>query len=99
MRSSFGGDNAPVDATTELAQGVDVLQHMCHFVSGAVAGPRLTVSSSGHLGAARRARDAGEIFKRSTVFAEDLLQMPLKMLQLEIYAKRTIGLWDSVLWE
>ena len=72
---------------------------MCHFVSGAVAGPRLTVGSSGHLGAARRARDAGDIFENLTVFAEDLLQMPLTMVQSEIYAKRRIGSWDTVLWE
>jgi ribonuclease Z len=79
----FGGDSAPTAALTELAQGADVLLHMCHFVNGAIADPRLTESCSGHLDAARTARDAGEIFKGSIVFAEDLLQVPLEDIAVE----------------
>lgn len=106
----FGGDSAPTAALTELAQGADVLLHMCHFVNGAIADTRLTESCSGHLDAARTARDAGvktlvlvhitesverpgikenavreagEIFKGSIVFAEDLLQVPLEDIAVE----------------
>ena len=106
----FGGDSAPTAALTELAQGADVLLHMCHFVNGAIADPRLTESCSGHLDAARTARDAGvktlvlvhitesverpgikenavreagDIFKGSIVFAEDLLQVPLEDIAVE----------------
>jgi ribonuclease BN (tRNA processing enzyme) len=55
----FGGDTAPVAALTELAQGADVLLHMCHFVNGVVTDPRLTECCSGHLDAARTAQEAG----------------------------------------
>lgn len=55
----FGGDTAPVDTLTQLAQGADILLHMCHFINGVVTDPRLTECCSGHLDAARTARDAG----------------------------------------
>jgi len=54
----FGGDTAPIPALTELAQGADVLLHMCHFVNGVVTDPRLTDCCSGHLDAARTAQQA-----------------------------------------
>lgn len=55
----FGGDTAPVDSLTELARDADVLLHMCHFINGVVTDERLTSCCSGHLDAARTARDAG----------------------------------------
>ncbi|NKB69552.1 MAG: MBL fold metallo-hydrolase [Candidatus Latescibacteria bacterium] len=55
----FGGDTAPTPRLTELARGADVLLHMCHFINGAVTDPRLTGCCSGHLDAARTAREAG----------------------------------------
>ncbi|CAN5509779.1 MBL fold metallo-hydrolase [soil metagenome] len=55
----FGGDTSPTPALTRLADGADVLLHMCHFVNGAEDDPRLTESCSGHQDAARTARDAG----------------------------------------
>lgn len=55
----FGGDTAPTDSLTQLARDADVLLHMCHFINGVVADPRLTACCSGHLDAARTARDAG----------------------------------------
>ncbi len=55
----FGGDTAPVESLTELAQGADVLLHMCHFVNGLVTDERITGCCSGHLDAAHTARDAG----------------------------------------
>ncbi len=55
----FGGDTGPTDALTNLAEGADTLIHMCHFISGVVTDPRITVGCSGHLDAARTARDAG----------------------------------------
>jgi len=55
----FGGDTGPLDKFTKLAEGADVLIHMCHFINGVVTDPRLTSCCSGHLDAARTARDAG----------------------------------------
>ena len=55
----FGGDTAPVQSLRDLAAGADVLLHMCHFVSGEVTDVRMTSCCSGHLDAARTARDAG----------------------------------------
>ncbi len=56
--SVFGGDTAPTAKLTALAEGADVLVHMCHFINGVVTDPRLTGCCSGHLDAARTARDA-----------------------------------------
>ena len=55
----FGGDAAPTESLTGVAEGVDTLVHMCHFINGVVTDPRLTDCCSGHLDAARTARDAG----------------------------------------
>ncbi len=55
----FGGDTAPTETLTELAKGADILLHMCHYVNGAVEDPRIRADCSGHLDAARTARDAG----------------------------------------
>ena len=55
----FGGDSAPAAALTELATGADVLLHMCHFLNEEGVNPRLMEICSGHLDAARTARDAG----------------------------------------
>jgi ribonuclease BN (tRNA processing enzyme) len=60
----FSGDTAPTERLTRLAQRADLLLHMCHFVNNVVVDgvgtdPRLIDSGSGHLDAARTARDAG----------------------------------------
>ena len=55
----FSGDTAPTENLTGLAEGADTLVHMCHFINGVVTDPRLTDCCSGHLDAARTARDAG----------------------------------------
>ena len=55
----FGGDTAPIESLTRLAQEADVLLHMCHMMNGVVTDPRITGCCSGHLDAARTARDAG----------------------------------------
>ena len=54
----FGGDTAPIETLTNLAQEADVLLHMCHMMNDLVTDPRITGSCSGHLDAARTARDA-----------------------------------------
>jgi len=54
----FTGDTAPTESLTRLAEGADVLVHMCHFVNGVVTDPRLTTCCSGHLDAARTAKEA-----------------------------------------
>ncbi|MEZ4521611.1 MAG: MBL fold metallo-hydrolase [Thermomicrobiales bacterium] len=55
----FGGDTRPTPALTDLAGGANVLIHMCHYVTGEETDPRLTDTCSGHIEAARTARDAG----------------------------------------
>jgi len=55
----FGGDTGPTPRLVDLADGADVLLHMCHFVNGVVTDPRLTNCCSGHLDAARTAKEAG----------------------------------------
>ncbi|MEM7031529.1 MAG: MBL fold metallo-hydrolase [Chloroflexota bacterium] len=106
----FGGDTAPIDSLTKLAQGADVLLHMCHFINGVVTDPRLIECCSGHLDAAKTAHAAGvktlvlvhlteqmeqpgirerilaeaaEIFKGNIIFGEDLLDVPLDLIQPE----------------
>ena len=54
----FGGDTAPTPRLTELARDADVLLHMCHFDNIAITDKRMTDCCSGHLDAARTARDA-----------------------------------------
>ena len=56
---AFSGDTAPGERLTELARGADALVHMCHFINGVVTDERLTACCSGHLDAARTAREAG----------------------------------------
>jgi len=55
----FGGDTAPTSSLTELSKDADVLLHMCHMINGLVEDPRITGCCSGHLDAARTAKDAG----------------------------------------
>ena len=54
----FGGDTAPTKSLTSLAADADVLLHMCHFVNGVINDDRLTSCCSGHLDAARTAKEA-----------------------------------------
>ena len=55
----FSGDTAPNEGLVALAEGANVLIHMCHFVNKVVTDPRMTGSCSGHLDAARTAQQAG----------------------------------------
>jgi ribonuclease BN (tRNA processing enzyme) len=55
----FGGDTAPTESLTTLAEGADVLIHMCHFINGVVTDERITSCCSGHLDAAKTATVAG----------------------------------------
>ncbi len=54
----FGGDSAPTESLTSLAKDADVLLHMCHFINGVVTDSRMTSCCSGHLDAARTAKEA-----------------------------------------
>ena len=56
---AYSGDTAPTPRLTKLAQGADMLLHMCHFINGEEADPRMTEACSGHLDAARTAQEAG----------------------------------------
>ncbi len=104
----FGGDTAPIASLTKLAERADVLLHMCHFFNGVNTDARLTDFCSGHLDAARTARDAqvktlilvhlteqleqpgirervlteaGQIFEGNIIFGEDLLEVPLDLIE------------------
>lgn len=55
----FGGDTAPIESLTKLAENADVLLHMCHFFNGVNTDTRLTDFCSGHLDAASTAQEAG----------------------------------------
>ena len=54
----FGGDTAPTRRLTDLARDADVLIHMCHLINDVELDPRITGCCSGHLDAARTAREA-----------------------------------------
>ena len=56
---AYSGDTGPSQAFARLAQDVDVLIHMCHYISGTVSGPEWERTVSGHLEVAGIARDAG----------------------------------------
>ncbi len=55
----YSGDTGPCDGIREISEGADVLIHMCYFVSGTFEQADGILTSSGHLEAARTARDAG----------------------------------------
>jgi ribonuclease BN (tRNA processing enzyme) len=55
----FAGDTAPTKSLARLARGTDVLVSGCHFINGDLKDRRLPGCCSGHLDAARAARDAG----------------------------------------
>ncbi len=56
---AFSGDCGPSNAFARLAEGVDVMVHMCHYISGTVTGEAWEQSVSGHLEVARIAAQAG----------------------------------------
>jgi ribonuclease BN (tRNA processing enzyme) len=55
----YSGDTGPCRGIEEIAEGADLLIHMCYFVSGTFNQDDKTLTSSGHLEAARTASKAG----------------------------------------
>ena len=55
----YTGDTGPSKALEKLAEGCDVLIHMCSHISGSVDNPATRAGTSGHLEAARAAAAAG----------------------------------------
>ena len=55
----YSGDTGPCDAIEKIAEGADILIHMCYFISGSFMKPNQRLTSSGHLEAARTAAKAG----------------------------------------
>jgi ribonuclease Z len=55
----YSGDTGPSRALEKLAQGCDVLIHMCSYQSGSVDNQATRIGTSGHLEAARTAAAAG----------------------------------------
>ena len=54
----YSGDTGPCAAIEELSQNADILIHMCYFLSGTFNQDDKTLTSSGHLEAARTAAKA-----------------------------------------
>ena len=55
----YSGDSGPSEAMVKLAEGCDVLVHMCHYLSGSELSPDLAKGTSGHLEVAEVAQQAG----------------------------------------
>ena len=55
----YSGDTGPCEGILELAQGADMMVHMCYFVSGTFTPAGKQVTSSGHKEAAYVAAEAG----------------------------------------
>jgi ribonuclease BN (tRNA processing enzyme) len=55
---AFSGDCGPSNAFARLAEGVDVMVHMCHYINGTVSGEAWEKSVAGHLDVARIAAQA-----------------------------------------
>ena len=49
----YSGDSGPCQALTDLAQGADLMIHMCFQLSQEARGPDWLIGSSGHLDVAR----------------------------------------------
>jgi ribonuclease BN (tRNA processing enzyme) len=97
----YSGDTGPCDAIEELAQGADMLIHMCYFVSGSFLKPDQKLTSSGHLEAARTAAKAGVKTLVATHFTPQMDALGVKEKCLaemrEIYDGRII--WGEDLME
>ena len=55
----YSGDSGPTDTIRALAQGCDVLVHMCHFLTGTAPSRAFATSCCGHLELAALAAEAG----------------------------------------
>ncbi len=55
----FSGDSGPSKALTRLAEGADLLAHMCFQLSGDSPGQKWSAGSSGHMEIAEMASEAG----------------------------------------
>jgi ribonuclease BN (tRNA processing enzyme) len=54
----YSGDSGPCASMTRLAQGCDVLVHMCHYISGTQLNEEFAQSCMGHLELARLGAEA-----------------------------------------
>ena len=54
----YSGDTGPCEGIDEISKDADLLIHMCYFVSGTFNQDDKTLTSSGHLEAARIAANA-----------------------------------------
>jgi ribonuclease BN (tRNA processing enzyme) len=55
----YSGDSGPCRALNRLAEGCDVLVHMCHYLAGTAPSRTFEAFASSHLDAARAAAEAG----------------------------------------
>jgi ribonuclease Z len=56
---AYSGDAGPCKAMEHLARNVDVMVHMCHFISGTALNAEFEKRNGGHLEVARLAQAAG----------------------------------------
>ena len=56
---AYSGDAGPCKAMEDLARNVDVMVHMCHFISGTALNAEFEKRNGGHLEVARLAQAAG----------------------------------------
>jgi ribonuclease BN (tRNA processing enzyme) len=56
---AYSGDAGPCKAMEDLARNVDVMVHMCHFISGTALNAEFEKRNGGHLEIARLAQAAG----------------------------------------
>ena len=56
---AYSGDAGPCKAMEDLARNVDVMVHMCHFISGTALNSEFEKRNGGHLEIARLAQAAG----------------------------------------
>lgn len=55
----YSGDSGPAPGIRELAQGADVLVHMCHYISNTQLSARFAESCMGHIELATLAQECG----------------------------------------
>lgn len=92
---AYSGDSGPSQAFARLANDVDVMIHMCHYISGTAPGPEWERTVSGHLEVARIARDAGA---RTLVASHIASQMDVPGIKERLSAEMAAIYKGSIVW-
>lgn len=92
---AYSGDSGPSQAFARLADGVDVMIHMCHYISGTAPGPEWERTVAGHLEVARIARDAGA---RTLVASHIASQMDVPGLRERLSVEMAAIYPGNIIW-